>query len=87
MDKAQQTTKGVFCNCSDRCLVMLGQIEGTSERRHGGAGWHGSVALRTIECLAATDDVVDAIHRILRVIVDETGIQCAGIRRRYISIP
>jgi PAS domain S-box-containing protein len=40
------------------------------------------VALRTIECLAATDDVVDAIHRILRVIVDETGIQCAGIRLR-----
>ena len=61
---------------------MLSQTAGTSERRHGSAGWHGSVALRTIECLAATDDVVDAIHRILRVIVEETGIQCAGIRLR-----
>ena len=59
---------------------MLRQVQGTRKRRHGSAGWNGSVALRTIECLAATDDVVDAIHRILRVIVDETGIQCAGIR-------
>ena len=59
---------------------MLSQTAGTSERRHGSAGWHGSVAVRTIECLAATDDVVDAVHRILQVIVDETGIQCVGIR-------
>jgi len=59
---------------------MIGQIEGTTERQRGCGDWHGRVALRIIDCLAATDCTVDAIQRILRVIVDETGIRCAGIR-------
>ena len=44
------------------------------------AGWLDQLALRTIECLSETGDKVDAIHRILRVIVEGTGIQYAGIR-------
>ena len=55
-------------------------MEYPPERTHGRAVWHGPVALRTIECLAATDDAVDAIQGILRAIVEETGMKCAGIR-------
>jgi signal transduction histidine kinase len=54
-------------------------MEAAPERMHGRAAWHGPVALRIIECLA-TDDAVDAIHGILRAIVEETGVRCAGIR-------
>jgi len=60
--------------------VSTNQMEVTPDRPHGRAGWHDSVALRTIECLAAADDSVDAIQGILRAIVEETGMHCAGIR-------
>jgi PAS domain S-box-containing protein len=59
---------------------MIGQTAGTSERQQGSAGWHGRVALKVIESLAARDDPVDAVYRILRIIVDESGIRCSGIR-------
>jgi hypothetical protein len=55
-------------------------MDALSERPHVRAVWHGPLALRTIECLSATDDTVDAVQGILRAIVEETGMRCAGIR-------
>jgi PAS domain S-box-containing protein len=58
---------------------MTVQQEGKTEAERC-AERHGRIALRALECLAETDSHVDAIHRLLQVLVQETGLQVAGVR-------